>query len=698
MSGLIPARSVRRKCVAILVAVSTPFASGAPAIAQEGASPSSDYLVLRSTGRHLTPAMEKALSANLPNTVLDEAKYPQADRFTPTEIARVICGSADNEFIGRIAKLNELTLAEMGQPAGKRAWSLKIPPCLFVRYKPQTYIAKPEDEFSTIYETFTGIRGSVEGKAAFFGVSPARIQSERTDPGEPLKIPHATAGLVLPREVGEKVFEALEQKAGDETFDYLSRAEPRPGRIVTNAGHVAGAAWKAETPVECGSGEQTPFPAQEVADAFAFAKERSKKSLRTPFDVRMMVVDNGFIGARRSAAGLVFAEPDFPGDVFNAVDFPNQLGPTVGRGANLTYPLKPAPPAPDGLVGHGTHVTGLALGGPGFVGFRPAIFGSGGPSWLQVSEINVGKTEAFLIEGSELELFQQLSLLKDGQIVNMSISYEKTQQIAGSFGFMNKKDTLHLYVVAAGNEDGSNARDYLPAGLGGLQSNSVITVAALAPDGSLAKFSNMGPAADVAAPGCNIKSWVDDKGTKLPLSGTSQASPIVAFEAALIRALMPPSRMPADIKDRIITSGDLLPDADRGKLSAGVKVNLVKALYVYDDYVRYRLEGDQNDTIVLGTLLSVDGLTCDDGQGSLDVDKLAALKRGGASWGYRRAAGDETLSLCRLEPTPKDAMIAVRPRNNVGGTYGEIQDKTVRNIPTSAVLEIVRKSVRLPGA
>ena len=64
--------------------------------------------------------------------------------------------------------------------------------------------------------------------------------------------------------------------------------------------------------------------------------------------------------------------------------------------------------------------------------------------------------------------------------------------------------------------------------------NRVLTVGALAPDGTLASFSNKGAAAvGIAAPGCNIESTLPG-GKTGPMSGTSQAAPQVTFAAALL--------------------------------------------------------------------------------------------------------------------------------------------------------------------
>jgi subtilisin family serine protease len=90
-----------------------------------------------------------------------------------------------------------------------------------------------------------------------------------------------------------------------------------------------------------------------------------------------------------------------------------------------------------------------------------------------------------------------------------------------------------VVVIAAGNNGGSG-REY-PAG------DSIagtISVAASTKNDKLASFSNYGSWVDVAAPGEGILSTVPGGGYGT-WSGTSMAAPLVAGEAALVRAAFP---------------------------------------------------------------------------------------------------------------------------------------------------------------
>lgn len=77
-----------------------------------------------------------------------------------------------------------------------------------------------------------------------------------------------------------------------------------------------------------------------------------------------------------------------------------------------------------------------------------------------------------------------------------------------------------LCVVAAGNE-ARDASDMSPA-----SAPSAITVGALAPNWTMASYSNFGPVVDIFGPGSNITSaWIRNDTDSRSISGTSMATP-----------------------------------------------------------------------------------------------------------------------------------------------------------------------------
>jgi subtilisin family serine protease len=92
----------------------------------------------------------------------------------------------------------------------------------------------------------------------------------------------------------------------------------------------------------------------------------------------------------------------------------------------------------------------------------------------------------------------------------------------------------YLVVVAAAGNGGNDTRQYPAAE----NVDGLIAVAATTSDDKLASFSSRGSWVQVAAPGQAILSTVPN-GLYATWSGTSMATPLVAGEAALVRARFP---------------------------------------------------------------------------------------------------------------------------------------------------------------
>jgi subtilisin family serine protease len=135
-----------------------------------------------------------------------------------------------------------------------------------------------------------------------------------------------------------------------------------------------------------------------------------------------------------------------------------------------------------------------------------------------------------------------------------------------------------LVIVAAGNGKATAASTY---------GDDALTVAALAPDGQIASYSQRGAGVDIAAPGgdpvggncdpnlCVVSTWQDNGYASD--AGTSMAAPFVSGTAALLLS-QDPHRSIATVRKIITTTAHPLAGAGAGKLDilAAVRANAPK--------------------------------------------------------------------------------------------------------------------------
>jgi thermitase len=184
-------------------------------------------------------------------------------------------------------------------------------------------------------------------------------------------------------------------------------------------------------------------------------------------------------------------------------------------------------------LGHGTHCAGIAAAvtnnGKGIASFSP------NSSFVTVSSIKVLNDSGF---GSQETVLAGIIKAADAgaDVISLSLGgpSNDSHQKAYSEAVKYANAAGAIVVVAAGNSN-KNAKDFSPANAQG-----VISVSAIAPDLSIAPFSNhvqdmeMG----IAAPGVQIFSTYP-KGTYKFLNGTSMATPYVAGLLGVMKALNP---------------------------------------------------------------------------------------------------------------------------------------------------------------
>ncbi|KND57137.1 hypothetical protein BVER_02547c [Candidatus Burkholderia verschuerenii] len=299
-------------------------------------------------------------------------------------------------------------------------------------------------------------------------------------------------------------------------------------------------------------------------------------------------------------------------------------------------------------------------------------------TWLKLWIINVGEGQQTLIPNSTSELSVVVNMLKDS-IVNMSIEYPPNAN-GNDLYFLQLMNTTNnnLFVVSAGNDGSADVGEapYYPAVLGGNGQKNVITVAANLPDGHIARFSNRGAThVDLAAPGCELSSWLDDSGRISKVSGTSQAAAVVTFAAALIKSLG--SLLPVEIKNRLIVSGDPLlhpgTPAASGEASASEpapeeilsrsRLNLATSLYLFDDYMRYRTpDGQVHES--LGLFQGVSGISCEQPIGWKNLWSLKKTDRGLLVFKGRMTPQLIAGEPCLAKSSP-DAMLRLKVRADI---------------------------------
>ena len=356
-----------------------------------------------------------------------------------------------------------------------------------------------------------------------------------------------------------------------------------------------------------------PFDEALVAERLkaSLSKAQRKNSKRPARQAHVAIVDLGLgepLFQALLAKSLIWVNPD---EKPNGMDDADRNG-IVGDLYGIGYDALASRPtseffsyADDPEADHGSEVSSLALGGPGFVNngeWRLPV-----PSAV-VSELRIsGRLQPGVVRPSPLFLPQALQWARDknADIVNLSLKHPdpKNENYAALY------DRI-LLVAAAGNdgEDLSTAveRSY-PAYAGGMQKEPILTVGAHGQDGVKLKRSNFGQRVDLLAPGCAF-SALSSKGELKRVAGTSFAAPIASFTASLLKRLG--IDRPLEIRNRIISGTDYDPALEQQTWSSG-RLNIPKAISIYDDVLEFRTSfpasnsnAENSTTTVFGKLIT----------------------------------------------------------------------------------------------
>ena len=709
MSTVNPGSPLRSHIVRLLAATLALSFAGPPLTTRAANALILDQPVaIRPTSPQIPSNVVSFVAQSFPSTRLDRAHYPELGDFTPRQIVEVLCGGVRDDYMNELVTRFHLNEKELDKPIGPKGYDINWPACLFVKtfHTPATYTAKSGDTLSDLRMHFTGISGSSESNAQFFDIPLAVASAKHLSAGTKLKIPYETASSIWTSDFKDQV-QGLYQLAtsgspqgGSNTFVSFKPAPDR-GRIVTFVDKSTPTGLT--EPAECSRGARdAPFDAKNVAAAYQYSLTRKQQVNPGVTRVNVFVIDNGFFGVRPTAAGSITSGQHFPQQYFDTFNWGSGglIGPTTAQDAGDVYPInyQNGMAVADNISGHGTHVTGLILGGPAWVPYQTSTFTISGQPIIKIAQMNVGKGSEFLLPNSDQLLARTFSLLHTPYIVNMSITYNggtSSSGAAASFAFMNETSpipTPHLFVVAAGNDSLPNNLSEYPAALGG-NSPTVLTVAALTPQGRLTQFSNKGMKVDVAAPGCHVRSWINDGDAGVTLSGTSQAAPTVTFEAVLMRSLIDAGA--SDLKMRIEASGNLLAPDDQSSLATPIAVNLRKAMYVYDDYIRYHDDHGVHEE--LGSILNISGISCPPPVSTFPFTSILAFKRGQPkSYVFLSAPADTQITACVPLLDSNNGQVVLAKTVDAKNGYAALSGRT--QISLDSLDEFIRRGPPMQGA
>jgi subtilisin family serine protease len=566
-------------------------------------------LTLRAVGPHVNDAVVRYVARSTRPFNLSTQELSRNTPLTGRDIVGRLCGSFREAYWAEVLEANKANPPSLDKPvpdAGALAW----PRCLYVElFRPgKSVTVRPKDIASEIYKRHTGSPGTSESIAKFFAVdSVDDVKALKV--GQKLTISYSTLPVtVVPRGNSPQAFtdelKRLAAADGKPPFAMIVVSEPTQGEIVVSV-PTLGPADESQVESSCAPFADSPIDRDAIQNAYRYAYEviKLKGTGDIPRRAKIMVVDNGFFGANPENVGDPFEGSPFPSKFFrkssdgqsiiaqrinvNTTDLAGEQAVVV----NFIDPINYV----HGLVadetsGHGTHVTGLTLGGPGFVESSDSLRDNAAP-WAEITILNVGKGGKGLVPGAHDQIFKALTISEDpGYIVNMSIAYDtEVPGISAMFDTLRRRMGVRgLLVVAAGNSSQPLSwTGLLPGSLGGASAENVVTVAAHDAKSRVASFSNYDEnVVDIAAPGCGISSWIGNWDQTFSLSGTSMATPFVTFAAGLLRSLIEDAEG-RDLKNRLIAAADLLADEDRFKTAyGGIRVNVAKSLYWFKDYVR----------------------------------------------------------------------------------------------------------------
>ncbi len=249
------------------------------------------------------------------------------------------------------------------------------------------------------------------------------------------------------------------------------------------------------------------------------------------------------------------SHPDFGGRV--------SVGVTCSGGK-----CTPGADQPDTCDPHGTHVSGIVAS---------AHYGVAPQAHVLPIRVLTGRSGSCAAEASDVALGIRYAIAHKIRLINVSLGstfpLTDPDRVLPA-AVTAAKQAGDLVIVAAGNGRATAVSTY---------GRDALTVAALAPDGQIASYSQHGKGVDLAAPGgdaiggncdpnvCVVSTWQD--GGYASDAGTSMAAPFVSGTAALLLS-QDPKRTVDDVRKIILATTQPLMGAGAGRLDALAAVKL----------------------------------------------------------------------------------------------------------------------------
>ena len=608
-------------------------------------NPQSNQITIRSTLTLPDPAIELIANRSVPT------KVPVASGVPPEEVIRAYCGGSVSEtYLNLVWKLNPgiLKLPSTGPRL------LLLPACPRWLRNGQVVVGKG-DTIETVLLREAGFSGdTVLEKCRNGGVGQRcgkTLRQYTSELNSGINIDKLAEGATLRLPVISKwisfTLKPTDPPSADPVKDFLAELTSKAqesvqiGQIATATPPVGVVSplivaqqakpWQLIEPLSLedvsnpacrdAAGKpatEWPFNADAVMAALIDNVEFARAAANLPGPTVVRIVDTGFYNV--GTPGSIF-RPEWLWK--NTLSSPS--GSRFGVSADGSGDLSPYDKY---FPLHGTTVAIWALGG---YGITKSVSNLG--DYLRLNFVKAAKNKVAIQDAQSVADYE----MDEASVLSSFSSDPLPHIVSMSLGTSNEPknvpDLLRSYknfllVTAAGNDHVDLAStEFYPADYGGYgpaTAEQVITVGAHDALGNLAEeFSNYGERqVDLIAPGCHIE-YRPEMGNPQFFHGTSFATPIVTFTAALLRALGVQS--PFDIKTRLYAAVDFDPMLHNVAQSSG-RLNIWKSLNVYHDVLITDKDSPLGEKSLVGDWITDPGYTiCEDGF-SPEVLKVTPVK------------------------------------------------------------------------